>query len=158
MGPQPEIYRMKIFSDNEMAAKSRFWYFLHKLRKMKKTTGDILTVKQIFEEKPGKLKNYGIYLRYTSRSIHNMYKEYRDTTLTSAVGQLYSEMASRHRARNRSIQIIRTCIVPDEDCRRQNTLQYLGDDVKFPLPHRRPRPTKRNKNTFLAKRPRTFVH
>ena len=130
--PEPEIYRMKIFSDNEVAAKSRFWYFLHTLRKMKKTTGDILTVKQvrflqyllsflllillfflatqhyrtsksgclikaiiacyvtqIFEEKPAQLKNYGIYLRYTSRSgIHNMYKEYRDTTLTSAVGQL----------------------------------------------------------------------
>ena len=45
--PEPEIYRMKIFSDNEVAAKSRFWYFLHKLRKMKKTTGDILTVKQV---------------------------------------------------------------------------------------------------------------
>ena len=47
------------------------------------------SVPQIFEEKPAQLKNYGIYLRYTSRSgIHNMYKEYRDTTLTSAVGQL----------------------------------------------------------------------
>ena len=149
---------MKIFSDNEVAAKSRFWYFLHKLRKMKKTTGDILTVKQIFEEKPAQLKNYGIYLRYTSRSgIHNMYKEYRDTTLTSAVGQLYSEMASRHRARNRSIQIIRTCIVADKDVKREQTLQFIGDNVKFPLPHRRPRPTKRNKNTFLAKKPRTFL-
>ena len=46
--PEPEIYRMKIFSDNEVSAKSRFWYFLHKLRKMKKTTGDILTVKQVY--------------------------------------------------------------------------------------------------------------
>ena len=45
--PEPEIYRMKIFSNNEVAAKSRFWYFLHKLRKMKKTTGDILTVKEV---------------------------------------------------------------------------------------------------------------
>merc|ERR1712072_1463169 len=76
--------------------------------------------------KPSQLKNYGIYLRYTSRSgIHNMYKEYRDTTLTSAVGQLYSEMASRHRARNRSIQIIRTCIVADKDAKRENTLHFL---------------------------------
>merc|ERR1712210_168845 len=110
------------------------------------TTGDILTVKQIFEEKPAQLKNYGIYLRYTSRSgIHNMYKEYRDTTLTSAVGQLYSEMASRHRARNRSIQIIRTCIVPNENVKRENNLQFLADNVKFPLPtadHDQPRETK----------------
>merc|ERR1712025_799416 len=126
------------------------------VRKMKKTTGDILAVKEIFEEKPGEVKTYGIFLRYTSRSgIHNMYKEFRDTSLTSAVGQLYSEMASRHRARNRSIQIIRTCIVEDGDAKRENTMQFLGDDIKFPLPHRRPRPTKRNKTTFLAKRPRT---
>merc|ERR1711964_657949 len=135
-----EIYRMKIFSENTVAAKSRFWYFLHKLRKMKKTTGDILTVKEIFEEHPDKLQTYGIFLRYTSRSgIHNVYKEYRDTSLTSAVGQLYSEMASRHRARNRSIQIIRTCVIADDDAKRENTTQFLGDGVRFPLPHRRPR-------------------
>merc|ERR1739848_258862 len=95
----------------------------------------------------------------TSRSgIHNMYKEFRDTALTSAVGQLYSEMASRHRARNRSIQIIRTCIIADKDAKRENTLQFLGDDVKFPLPHRRPRATKRNKSVFLANRPTTFYY
>ncbi len=36
------------------------------------------------------MKNFGIWLRYQSRTgYHNMYKEYRDTTLNGAVEQLY---------------------------------------------------------------------
>ena len=34
--PDPKIYRMRIFAPNEVVAKSRFWYFLGKLRKIKK--------------------------------------------------------------------------------------------------------------------------
>jgi hypothetical protein len=45
---------------------------------------------QIFERKPTTVKNFGIWLRYQSRTgYHNMYKEYRDTTLNGAVEQLY---------------------------------------------------------------------
>ena len=35
-----------------------------------------------------------------------------------------SEMAGRHRARFRSIQIIRTGVVAAKDCRRPHTTQY----------------------------------
>ncbi|PIN13182.1 hypothetical protein CDL12_14189 [Handroanthus impetiginosus] len=43
------------------------------------------------------IKNYGIWLRYQSRtSYHNMYKVYRDTTLNGAVEQMYTEMTSHH--------------------------------------------------------------
>ena len=53
---------------------------------------------QIFEKKPTTVKNFGVWVRYQSRTgYHNMYKEYRDTTLNGAVEQLYQEMASRHR-------------------------------------------------------------
>ena len=35
------------------------------------------------------MKNYGIWLRYDSRSgTHNMYKEYRDVSLDGAVQQM----------------------------------------------------------------------
>ena len=45
---------------------------------------------QIFERKPTTVKNFGIWVRYQSRTgYHNMYKEYRDTTLNGAVEQLY---------------------------------------------------------------------
>ena len=41
------------------------------------------------EQHTGVLKNYGIVLRYLSRTDPiNMYKEYRDTTLTGAVSQM----------------------------------------------------------------------
>jgi large subunit ribosomal protein L18Ae len=48
--PSPQIYRMKIFAKSPVQAKSRFWYFLHQYRKMKKTTGDILRVNEISEK------------------------------------------------------------------------------------------------------------
>jgi len=45
---------------------------------------------QIFEKRPTTVKNFGIWVRYQSRTgYHNMYKEYRDTTLNGAVSQLY---------------------------------------------------------------------
>ncbi len=45
---------------------------------------------QIFEKKPTTVKNFGIWVRYQSRTgYHNMYKEYRDTTLNGAVEQMY---------------------------------------------------------------------
>lgn len=87
--PTPQLYRMQIFAPNEVTARSRFWYFLHQYKKMKKTTGEILTVNEIFEKKRTKVKNFFISLRYNSRSgTHNMYKEYRDTTLVGAVEQM----------------------------------------------------------------------
>lgn len=45
--PNPQVYRMKLFAKNEVCAKSRFWYFMHQMRKMKKTTGEILDVNEV---------------------------------------------------------------------------------------------------------------
>lgn len=45
---------------------------------------------QIFEKKPTTVKNFGVWVRYQSRTgYHNMYKEYRDCTLNGAIEQLY---------------------------------------------------------------------
>ncbi len=50
----------------------------------------VLPAAQIFEKHPTMVKNYGIWLRYQSRTgYHNMYKEYRSTTLNDAVSQMY---------------------------------------------------------------------
>lgn len=45
--PVPPLYKMTIFAPNEPVAKSRFWYFLSSLKKMKKTTGQIVNVKEV---------------------------------------------------------------------------------------------------------------
>ena len=156
----PPAYRMKIFARNEVMAKSRFWYFMHQMRKMKKTTGEILDVNELFEKSSRFVKNYGIWIKYNSRSgTHNMYREYRDTTLCGAVDTMYHDMAGRHRTRNKSIQIIKTATVADEDCKRVSSTQMHGDDLKFPLPARQLRPsTKEYQKTFTVMEPRTHFN
>lgn len=42
--PTPKLYRMRIFAPNTVVAKSRFWYFLMKLRKVKKANGEIISL------------------------------------------------------------------------------------------------------------------
>lgn len=112
------MYRMTIFAPNTTVAKSRFWYFLRGLRKVKKATGEIVSVKAIAEKHPQKVKNFGIWIRYDSRSgTHNMYKEYREMSRTDAVESLYSDMAARHRARFRSIHVCFCSENADRDAR-----------------------------------------
>jgi large subunit ribosomal protein L18Ae len=116
---------MRIFAPNTVVAKSRFWYFIAQLRKLKKANGEIVSLNvvcrgnfffffleirtdnaQISEKRPLKVKNFGIWLRYNSRSgTHNMYKEFREMSRTEAVEALYQDMAARHRARFGSIHV-----------------------------------------------------
>ncbi|XP_058101115.1 large ribosomal subunit protein eL20 isoform X2 [Magnolia sinica] len=155
----PKIYRMKLWATNEVRAKSKFWYFLRKLKKVKKSNGQVLAINEIFERNPTTVENYGIWLRYQSRTgYHNMYKEYRDTTLNGAVEQMYDEMASRHRVRSPCIQIIKTATIPDTLCKRENTKQFHDSKIKFPLVFKKVRPpTRKLKTTFKASRPNLFM-
>ena len=69
-------------------------------------TGLRVLLAQIHEKRPTKVKNFGIWIRYDSRSgTHNMYKEYRAMSRAEAVDSLYQDMAARHRSRFRSIQV-----------------------------------------------------
>lgn len=84
--PAPQLYKMRIFAANEIVAKSRFFYFLSKLKKIKRTTGEIVSFNKVMEKKPLQIKNFGIWLRYDSRSgTHNMYKEFREMSRADAV-------------------------------------------------------------------------
>ncbi|EGD98622.1 60S ribosomal protein L18A [Trichophyton tonsurans CBS 112818] len=155
--PTPKLYRMRIFAPNTVVAKSRFWYFLGKMRKVKKASGEIVAVNVIHEKRPLKVKNFGIWIVYDSRSgTHNMYKEYREMSRTDAVESMYQDMAARHRARFRSIHILKVVeIDKTESIRRPYIKQLLSKGLKFPLPHRVAKPT--NKKLFSASRPSTFA-
>merc|ERR1711871_887660 len=155
--PHPKVYRMKLFGENPTLAKSRFWFFMSRLRRCKKANGEVLAVNEITEQFRGDVKNFGFWLRYRSRTITcNMYKEYRAMEIGEAVKQLFDEMNSRHRVRRRDVEIIRAVIVPDERCRTTRVQMFQGD-VKFPLPHRISRaPNKQFRSTFKAVRPSTF--
>ncbi|EQL02786.1 Ribosomal protein L18a [Ophiocordyceps sinensis CO18] len=151
------MYRMTIFAPNTTVAKSRFWYFLRGLRKVKKATGEIVSVKALHEKHPQKVKNFGVWLRYDSRSgTHNMYKEYREMSRIDAVESLYADMSARHRARFRSIHILRVVeLEKTEDIKRPYIRQLVTKNLKFPLPHRISKSS--NQKLFSAKRPSTFA-
>mmetsp|Transcript_30775 Transcript_30775/g.67501 ORF Transcript_30775/g.67501 Transcript_30775/m.67501 type:complete len:185 (+) Transcript_30775:63-617(+) len=131
--PEPKIYRMKLFAKNKVIARSKFWYFMKKLTKAKKTGGELLALNEIGEAHPLKPSNYGVWFRYQSRTdTHNMYKEFRDVTLTGAIGQLMQEMAGRHRALPESIQIIDTKELKADECKRAHVTQILKPNLRFP--------------------------
>merc|ERR1712098_1028373 len=139
MGAEPEtpLYRMRIFAPDRVVAKSWFWHFIRHVRKFKKTTGEIVSVEQVVERKPMRIKNFGIWLRYNSRSgTHNMYREYRDMTVSAAVTQCYRDMGARHRARAHAIQIIKVAPVAAAVTRRPLVKQMHDSKLKFPLPSR----------------------
>merc|ERR1712042_198714 len=152
--PVPQLYKMRIFAPDVVTAKSRFWYFLSKLKKMKKASGEIVSVEQVTERKPNVVKNFGIWLRYDSRSgTHNMYREYRDLTVSGAVTQCYRDMGARHRARAHSIQVMRVEVIEKSKCRRPITTQFHDSKIKFPLPCRVKKDLGRAR--FTTKRPTT---
>ncbi|CAI9760102.1 unnamed protein product [Fraxinus pennsylvanica] len=42
----PKIYWMKLWATNEVRAKSKFWYFLRKLKKVKKSNDQVLAINE----------------------------------------------------------------------------------------------------------------
>merc|ERR1711884_1026667 len=152
--PVTPLYRMRIFAPDAIVAKSRFWYFVSNLKKVKKANGEIVSVEQIREKRPTHIKNFGIWLRYDSRSgTHNMYREYRDLTVSGAITQCYRDMGARHRARAHSIQIIRCEAVESAKCRRPLVQQMHDSKIKFPLPCR---VQKQGGRLIKANRPGTY--
>merc|ERR1712224_887851 len=152
--PTPKIYRMRLFAKNIVLAKSRFWYFMKKINKAKKSGGELLAVNELFDRAPTKAKNYGIWLRYESRTdTHNMYKEFRDVTINGAVSQLYSEMAGRHRANPGSIQIINAAVLKAAQCRRDHVTEMHNNSMKFPVIRKMPMAVKKLRSLYTAKRP-----
>lgn len=152
--PSPQLYKMRIFADNEVVAKSRFWYFLRQLKKVKKTNGEIVSLSEVSEKRPLKVKNFGIWLRYDSRTgTHNMYKEYREMTRAAAVASCYQDLAARHRARFSNIQVIKVSELKNAEVRRPYIKQLMTSDLKFPMTHRVQRTFR---PIFAGSRPTTF--
>uniref|UniRef100_A0A4X2KEV2 Large ribosomal subunit protein eL20 n=1 Tax=Vombatus ursinus TaxID=29139 RepID=A0A4X2KEV2_VOMUR len=127
----------------------------YKLKKMKKSSGEVVYRGQVFEKSPLRVKDFGICLRYDSRSgTHNMYREYRNLPTAGAVTQCYRDMGALHRARAHSIQIMKVEEIPASECRRPAVKLFRDSKIKFPLPHRVLR--RQHKPRFTTKRPNTF--
>jgi len=155
--PEPPLYKCRIFAPNHVAAKSRFWYFVSYYKKVKKNAGEILQCQVVQESSPGVVKNFGVWLRYDSRSgTHNMYREYRDTKVARAVTSCYRDMAARHRARPGSIQIMKVEEVAAKDCKRKHVQQLHDSKIKFPLPRKTMSKSRQNAPRFTTVKPRLF--
>jgi large subunit ribosomal protein L18Ae len=127
----PPLYEMHIYAPDEVQAKSRFWFFLRQLKRVKKSAGEIVECKLVNERKPLTVKNFGVWLRYDSRSgTHNMYREYRDLTRALAVTQCYRDMGAKHRARPSTIQIMKIKRLPAKECRRVHVTQFHDSKIK----------------------------
>ena len=46
-GPEPTVYRMRIFAPNVVVAKSRFWTFMSKQKKIKHANGELIAVHHV---------------------------------------------------------------------------------------------------------------
>merc|ERR1711937_410400 len=154
----PAVHRMKIWASDLFQARSKFWFFMRKICGIHKNKGYIISCYQIFERKPTISKNYGLWISYASRTgNHNAYKEYRDLTLTGAVQQLYSEMASRHRTKSESIQLIKTAVISARKCKRSITMYYNANTIDIPLIRKLFRPSRKlHKRFFKKNRPSVF--
>jgi large subunit ribosomal protein L18Ae len=151
----PTCYRIRVFAKNAVIARSKFWYEMKRQNKVRKCQGEIVSVSEIFERKVSGIKNYGIVLKYLTRTgVVNMYKEYRDNTLCGAVSQMYNEMAGRHSARAESIFIIKTLIQPNKDVLRDQIRQYCRTSLKYPkFTTQKRAPTAAHRSAFTATRP-----
>jgi large subunit ribosomal protein L18Ae len=164
--PEPTLYRIRIFARDETLARSKFWYHMKRQHKVRRIQGEIVNVSEIHEKRAGTMKNFGIFLRYDTRTCTiNMYKEYRDTTLCGAVSQLYMEMSGRHSGRGETLQVIRTSVLRDtqpkegavSELRRMSTIQFADKKIRFPKVYTVKRaPIRQLKTIFKADRPTLF--
>merc|ERR1712087_703140 len=136
---------------------SRFWYFMSRMCRVKRANGQIIAVNEISEKSPTRVKNFGIWFRYESRTgTHNAYKEYREMSLTAAVNAMYQDMAGRSRAKACAIHILETKELKPSECKRTCIKQFHNTGIKFQLPHRIAKVPKEYKTTFACQKPTTF--
>ena len=150
----PPLYHMRIFAPNHVVAKSHFWYFVSQLKKMKKSSGEIVYCGQVFEKSPLRVKNFSIWLHQGSHSGTHMYQGYQDLTTAGAITQCYQDMGAWHRAWVHSIQILKVEEIAASKCRRPAVKQFHDPKIEFPLPHQVLRG--QHKPCFTTKRPTFF--
>jgi hypothetical protein len=45
--PKPKIFRMRLFAPDDVRARSRFWYFLGRVERLKKPNGEVLACNEV---------------------------------------------------------------------------------------------------------------
>lgn len=112
-----------------------------------------MAVHRIKDPEPLRVKNFGFWLKYQSRSgIHNMYREYRALSIEVAAQKLFDDMAGRHKAKAANIHIIDVREISDHEVKRDKIKQFLQPGLRFKNPFKVPRaPTRRDFRVFTKK-------
>jgi large subunit ribosomal protein L18Ae len=144
---------MKIYASNSIVAKSRFWYFLKKTQKVKKSAGELVSIKKIRPLKANFIRNFGVWIKYDSKNGPiNMYKEYRDVCVIGSIEQMYLEMAGSYKVRWSSIIVLRTEELSNNECIKAKIKQYHGIKTSFPIRNSKFRNIRKfQKNNFTSK-------
>jgi large subunit ribosomal protein L18Ae len=174
--PTPKIFKMRIFANDAVRAKSKFWYFLKRMNKIKKTNGEILSVHEVWgcfyyrcsKETHLKLKLSELFA-LTNQSL-DITPFTRNSEALALMEQLInyvtklltidSEMAGRHKAQRESLVIVRTTEIAGDlskNSKRSYTAQIVKEGIKFPQLQRKLRPARKTFRTvFKATRPNLF--
>ena len=155
---EPAVIAVKVFANNEALARSAFWSLNRRDHKLKKSHGEILKVQEVHEKTKNIAKNYGILLKYRSHTgVHNLFKEFRDVSLSGAVNQMYNEIGGNYKCSSERVSIIKTTELSREqlNIRNPRCLQWVDTEkVSYPLWKRSARPTeKKYTKTFAHNRP-----
>eukprot|EP01060_Flectonema_neradi_P022024 TRINITY_DN301_c0_g1_i2.p1 TRINITY_DN301_c0_g1~~TRINITY_DN301_c0_g1_i2.p1 ORF type:complete len:184 (+),score=42.60 TRINITY_DN301_c0_g1_i2:55-606(+) len=155
--PNPKLFKHNCFAPNYVVAKTKFWKFMREYHKVKRANGEVFGVREIKEKRPGVIKNFGVQLRWYSRTGPvNTSKEMRDTHLSRAVSRIFNDLAGQHRASFSNVQVIRTCTKDAKDCTRPPVTQFHNSKISFPIIHRVRVPKKSKRAVLVAKAPQTF--
>ena len=156
--PDPKVCVAKVFAKNEAFARSKFWRLNLKDHSIKRTHGEILKIQEIHEKPTSVARNFGIFLKYRSRSgIHNLFKEFRDVSLRGAVSQMYNEMGGNYKVNSEKVTVINTVELKSDDLRiRSPRCKQWADSTKiaYPLWRKTTRKTNAKYNAvFASQRP-----
>jgi len=152
--PEPKIYRLRVFAKNDVRARSKFWYHIANFDRIKNAHGQILAVHRIKDPEPLRIKNFGFWLKYQSRSgVHNMYKEYRALSIEVAAQKLFNDMAGRHKAKADNVHIVDVREISDHEVKRDKIKQFLAPGLKFKNPFKVPRAATKRAFRVFTKRP-----
>jgi large subunit ribosomal protein L18Ae len=152
--PEPKICVAKVFAKNETFARSKFWRLNLKDHKLKRSHGEILKIQEIHEKPTSVARNFGIFLKYRSRTgIHNLFKEFRDVSLKGAVSQMYNEMGGNYHIDAEKVTVINTVELKPEELRVRNPRCHQWNDssaVAYPLWRKTIRKTNTKYNSVFA--------
>lgn len=103
-------------------------------RRWRSLQGKLSTVDMYSRNPPLWLKNFGIWLCYTSWShTHNMHWKYCDLTFACTITQCYWDLGARHHAQAYSIYIMKVEKITDSKCHQPAIKQFYDSKIKFLL-------------------------